>query len=403
MGKVNVNNEIKTLKKVMLHRPGEELLNLTPFLLEELLFDDIPDLAKAQAEHDEFAKILRDNGAEVVYLEDLMAETLDYNEGLREKFLSQYLKEAEIENENLYKESEALLKSIKDTKEFVEKTMAGITLKEIGGFKDINQIVSNKAYTAIYPMPNLYFTRDPYSTIVNGVSINYMHTKTRRRETIYADYIFKYHKDFGGTKDFYGRDSSHSIEGGDILNINKNLVMVGISQRTELEAIEKLAKNLILDNENEVKEVLAVNIPVERAYMHLDTVFTQIDHDAFTYHPGIMSTFHAVRFTQRDGEIVSEGLDKSLENLLKDALGLDHVKLIPCGGGDPIAALREQWTDGSNTLAIAPGKVVVYDRNNVTNDVLEKEGYQVLKLDSSNLTVGRGGPRCMSMPLVRED
>ena len=403
MGKVNVNNEIKTLKKVMLHRPGEELLNLTPFLLEELLFDDIPDLAKAQAEHDEFAKILRDNGAEVVYLEDLMAETLDYNEGLRDKFLNQYLKEAEIENENLYKESEALLRSIKDTKEFVEKTMAGITLKEIAGFNDINQIVSNKAYTAIYPMPNLYFTRDPYSTIANGVSINYMHTKTRRRETIYADYIFKYHKDFGGTRDFYGRDSGYSIEGGDILNINKNLVMVGISQRTELEAIKKLAKNLILDSENEVKEVLAVNIPAERAYMHLDTVFTQIDHDAFTYHPGIMSTFHAVRFTEKDGEIVSEQLDKSLEDLLKDALGLDHVKLIPCGGDDPIAALREQWTDGSNTLAIAPGKVVVYDRNNVTNDVLEKEGYQVLKLDSSNLTVGRGGPRCMSMPLVRED
>ena len=116
-----------------------------------------------------------------------------------------------------------------------------------------------------------------------------------------------------------------------------------------------------------------------------------------------MSTFHAYRFTARDGEIVSEQLDKSLENLLKDALGLDHVKLIPCGGGDPIAALREQWTDGSNTLAIAPGKVVVYDRNNVTNDVLEKEGFEVLKLDSSNLTVGRGGPRCMSMPLVRED
>lgn len=403
MGKVNVNNEIKTLKTVMLHRPGEELLNLTPFLLEELLFDDIPDLAKAQAEHDEFAKILRDNGAEVVYLEDLMTETLDQNDGLRDRFLSQYLEEAGINNENLYKESEALLKSIKDTKTFVEKTMSGITLKEIGGFDNIDKIVSNKSYTAIYPMPNLYFTRDPFSSIANGVSINCMHTRTRSRETIYADYIFKYHKVYGGTRDFYGRNSGHSIEGGDILNINKNLVMIGISQRTELESIKKLAENLILADDNEVKEVLAVNIPVERAYMHLDTVFTQIDHDAFTYHLGIMSTFHAYSFTARDGEIVSEQLDKSLENLLKDALHLDHVKLIPCGGGDPIAALREQWTDGSNTLAIAPGKVVVYDRNNVTNAVLEKEGYEVLKLDSSNLTVGRGGPRCMSMPLVRED
>ena len=332
-----------------------------------------------------------------------MAETLDYNEGLRDIFLSQYLEEAGINNENIYKESEALLKSIKDTKAFVEKTMSGITLKEIGGFKNIDKIVSNEAYTAIYPMPNLYFTRDPFSSIANGVSINCMHTRTRSRETIYADYIFKYHKDLGGTKDFYGRNSGHTIEGGDILNINKNLVMVGISQRTELDAIKKLAKSLILDEENEVKEVLGVNIPAERAYMHLDTVFTQIDYDAFTYHPGIMTTFHAHSFTARDGEIVSKQLDKNLEDLLKDALDLDHVRLIPCGGGDPIAALREQWTDGSNTLAIAPGKVVVYDRNNVTNEVLEKEGFEVLKLDSSNLTVGRGGPRCMSMPLVRED
>ena len=241
MTAIQVTSEINKLEKVLVHRPGDELLNLTPSTLEELLFDDIPDLAKAQAEHDEFAQILRDNGAEVVYLEDLMTETLDYNEGLRDKFLNQYLEEAGINNENLYKESEAFLKSIKDTKEFVEKTMAGITLKEIGGFKDINQIVSNQAYTAIYPMPNLYFTRDPFSSIANGVSINCMHTRTRRRETIYADYIFKYHKDFGGTKDFYGRKSGHSIEGGDILNINKNLVMVGISQRTELESIEKLA------------------------------------------------------------------------------------------------------------------------------------------------------------------
>lgn len=178
--------------------------------------------------------------------------------------------------------------------------------------------------------------------------------------------------------------------------------MVGISQRTEIEAIEKLARNLIFDENNEVKQVLAVNIPNERAYMHLDTVFTQIDFDTFTYHPGIISSFHAVSFTEKDGELVSEQMDKSLDDLLKDALGLDKINLLPCGGGDPIAALREQWTDGSNTLAIAPGKVIVYKRNNVTNRMLELNNIEVIKLDSSTLTVGRGGPRCMSMPLVRE-
>lgn len=403
MGQICVNNEIKTLRKVMLHRPGEELLNLTPSLLDELLFDDIPDLEKAREEHDAFADIFRDNGVEVVYLEDLMAETLRANPGLREDFLEKYLSEAGIANANILKESRDLLSSIKDEKEFVEKTMSGITLAEIGVFDKLkDKIVSQDKYTAINPMPNLYFTRDPFSSIAGGVSINKIYSVTRSRETIYADYIFNYHPDYKDTKDYYGRDNDHNIEGGDILNINDKLVMVGISQRTQLEAIEELARNLILDKDNDIENVLAVNIPNERAYMHLDTVFTQIDYDAFTYHPGIISSFHAVSFFEKDGEIASEQMDKSLDDLLKDALGLDKIKLLPCGGGDPIAALREQWTDGSNTLAIAPGKVIVYKRNNITNRMLELNDIEVIELDSASLTVGRGGPRCMSMPLVRD-
>lgn len=401
MKKINVNNEIKPLKKVLLHRPGEELLNLTPNALDELLFDDIPDLEKAIEEHDNFAKIFKDEGIEVVYLEDLMAETLDQNKNLREEFLEKYLKEANISDELAYKESKKLLESIKDTKQFVLKTMSGITLKELGIKND--KLIYNQKYTAINPMPNLYFTRDPFSSIAEGVSINSMYSVTRSRETIYADYIFNYHKDYKGTKNFYGRGKDYHIEGGDILNINKNLLMIGISQRTELDAIRVLAKNVLEDKDNDINEIIGVNIPNERAYMHLDTVFTQIDYDTFTYHPGIISTFHAVKFSLRDGEMSEEFIEKSLDDLLKDALKLDKINLLPCGGGDPIAALREQWTDGSNTLAIAPGKVIVYKRNTVTNQMLELNDIEVIKLDSSTLTVGRGGPRCMSMPLIRED
>ncbi len=401
MKKINVNNEIKPLKKVLLHRPGEELLNLTPNALDELLFDDIPDLEKAIEEHDNFAKIFKDEGIEVVYLEDLMAETLDLNKNLREEFLEKYLKEANISDELAYRESKKLLESIKDTKEFVLKTMSGITLKELGIKND--KVIYNQKYTAINPMPNLYFTRDPFSSIAEGVSINSMYSVTRSRETIYADYIFNYHKDYKGTKNFYGRGKDYHIEGGDILNINKNLLMIGISQRTELDAIRVLAKNVLEDQDNDINEIIGVNIPNERAYMHLDTVFTQIDYDTFTYHPGIISTFHAVKFSLRDGEMSEEFIEKSLDNLLKDALKLEKINLLPCGGGDPIAALREQWTDGSNTLAIAPGKVIVYKRNTVTNQMLELNDIEVIKLDSSTLTVGRGGPRCMSMPLIRED
>lgn len=401
MKKINVNNEIKPLKKVLLHRPGEELLNLTPNALDELLFDDIPDLEKAIEEHDNFAKIFKDEGIEVVYLEDLMAETLDQNKNLREEFLEKYLKEANISDELAYRESKKLLESIKDTKEFVLKTMSGITLKELGIKND--KVIYNQKYTAINPMPNLYFTRDPFSSIAEGVSINSMYSITRSRETIYADYIFNYHKDYKGTKNFYGRGKDYHIEGGDILNINENLLMIGISQRTELDAIRLLAKNVLEDKDNDINEIIGVNIPNERAYMHLDTVFTQIDYDTFTYHPGIISTFHAVKFSLKDYEMIEEYIEKSLDDLLKDALKLDKINLLPCGGGDPIAALREQWTDGSNTLAIAPGKVIVYKRNTVTNQMLELNDIEVIKLDSSTLTVGRGGPRCMSMPLIRED
>lgn len=401
MRKINVNNEIKPLKKVLLHRPGEELLNLTPNALDELLFDDIPDLEKAIEEHDNFAKIFKDEGIEVVYLEDLMTETLDQNKSLREEFLAKYLKEANIADDLAFNESKKLLESIKDTKEFVLKTMSGITLKELGIKND--KVIYNQKYTAINPMPNLYFTRDPFSSIAEGVSINSMYSVTRSRETIYADYIFNHHKDYKGTKNFYGRGKDYHIEGGDILNINENLLMIGISQRTELDAIRVLAKNVLSDEDNDINEIIGVNIPNERAYMHLDTVFTQIDFDTFTYHPGIISTFHAVKFSLRDGEMIEEFIEKSLDDLLKDALKLDKINLLPCGGGDPIAALREQWTDGSNTLAIAPGKVIVYKRNTVTNQMLELNDIEVIKLDSSTLTVGRGGPRCMSMPLIRED
>ncbi len=401
MNNINVNNEINKLKKVLVHRPGDELLNLTPNALDELLFDDIPDLDKAKEEHDEFAKIFRNEGVEVVYLEDLMAETIKDNKELKEKFLDQYLKEADIEDDLVLSEAKKLLESIKDDKEFVLKTMAGITLNELGIKND--HVLFDYKYTAINPMPNLYFTRDPFSTIGKGVSINTMYSVTRSRETIYADYIFNYHKDYKGTKNYYGRGKKYHIEGGDILNINENLLMIGISQRTQLAAIKDLAHNILFDDESKIKEIIAINIPNERAYMHLDTVFTQIDYDTFTYHPGIISTFHAIKFKRKDDRILEEIIEKSLDDLLKDALKLDEIKLLPCGGGDPIAALREQWTDGSNTLAIAPGKVIVYKRNTVTNQMLELNGIEVIKLDSSTLTVGRGGPRCMSMPLVRED
>ncbi len=405
MAGVNVRSEIAPLKKVLLHRPGEELLNLTPNTLEELLFDDIPFLKVAQEEHDAFAEILRKEGVEVVYLEDLMAEVLDSNPELREQFMKQWIYEAGIRTERWQNILHDYLNDHYPTnKELVLKTMAGVNLQEIHAefTNSLVDLVSDASKLICAPMPNLYFTRDPFAMIGNGVSINRMYSQTRNRETIYGDYIFKYHPDFKDVPQYYERDYTFHIEGGDILNINENTLAIGISQRTEPDAIDQIAKN-IFASDSPIETILAFNIPNSRAFMHLDTVFTQIDYDKFTIHPGIMGplTVFEIKPDGQGGIHVRE-VNETLEEVLSTHVGR-AVKLIPCGGGDRIAAEREQWNDGSNTLCVRPGTVVVYERNDVTNAVLEREGINVLQMPSAELSRGRGGPRCMSMPIWRED
>ena len=402
---VNVKSEIGNLKKVILHRPGDELLNLTPNTLEELLFDDIPFLPVAQEEHDAFANILRGEGVEVVYLEDLMAEVLDAKPELRQQFLDQWIYEAGIRTD-MYHDiiTDYINSNYAGTKEMVMKTMAGINLQELPQ-KDTHllvDMVSDRCKLVCAPMPNLYFTRDPFAMIGNGVSINRMYSVTRNRETIYGDYIFRYHPDFAGTPTYYDRNDTFHIEGGDILNINEHVLAIGISQRTEPDAIDAIAHNVFNDETSTIDTILAFNIPSSRAFMHLDTVFTQIDYDKFTIHPGIMGPLTVFEITPdgKGGTKIRER-NEDLEKVLSEYVG-QAVKLIPCGGGDRIAAEREQWNDGSNTLCVRPGTVVVYQRNNVTNDVLYKQGINCLEMPSAELSRGRGGPRCMSMPAWRE-
>ena len=405
MAGVNVKSEIKPLKRVLLHRPGNELLNLTPNTLEELLFDDIPFLKVAQEEHDAFAQALRDNGVEVVYLEDLMTEVLDQNPDVRETFLKQFIEEAGIRTDRYQKIIfDYLNDNYPENKDLVLKTMEGINLTELHTDKSnsLVDLVSEASKMVVAPMPNLYFTRDNFAMIGNGVSINRMYSVTRNRETIYGEYIFKYHPDFKDVPQYYSRYNTFHIEGGDILNINDHVLAVGISQRTEPDAIDALAHNIFNDETSPIDTILAFNIPNNRAMMHLDTVFTQIDTDKFTIHPGIMGPLTVFEITPEGDGIKVKEMTGKLEDILEKYVGVP-VDLIPCGGGDRIAAEREQWNDGSNTLCIAPGTVVVYERNDVTNKVLEEKGIKLVVIPSAELSRGRGGPRCMSMPIWRED
>jgi arginine deiminase len=395
---IHVYSEIGKLKTVMLHRPGKEIENLVPNYLERLLFDDIPYLKVAKEEHDNFANVLKANGVEVLYLEKLVSEAI-CEEQIKENFLKEVIGECDIKDENNIKLLTEYFKAMPE-KAMVDKIMAGVRKKEIGLKEDFND------YPFIMdPMPNLYFTRDPFATMGSGVTLNSMRTKTRRRETMFGKYIFKYHPEYKNSniKFWYERTENYNVEGGDELILSDEVIAIGASQRSDKEASIKIAEN-IFNSEESFKTVLIFDIPKSRSFMHLDTVFTMIDHDKFTVHPGIEGDLKVIALTydNKNKEVKAVEEEGSLEKILSQHLNKE-ITLIRCGGGDQVIAGREQWNDGSNTLAIAPGKVVTYERNYVTNEILDKHNIEVIAIPSSELSRGRGGPRCMSMPFYRED
>ncbi len=403
--KLQVYSDINRLKTILLHRPDSELENLMPDNMQRLLFDDIPYLKKAAQEHDMFANLLLSKGVEILYVEDLISEVLE-DSSLRKKFISEFIDESGLKSDSLKVGVEEFYSGIKNSKTLVSKLIRGIRTSELDLKKrSLFSMINSGEPLLIDPIPNLYFTRDSISVIGSGVSINKMSTKTRSREALFYRYIFEEHPHFKveNIRRLYDSKNKFSIEGGDILVLSEKVLAIGLSERTSADGIENLAKN-IFSSDEPFETILAFDIPKKRSCMHLDTVFTMIDYDAFTIHPEIETSLsvYALHRTSDDGDYEIEYKKEELEVILADALDLKSVRLIRCGNGSLIDAIREQWNDGSNTLAIAPGEVIVYDRNNVTNDILRKNGIKTYEIDSSELSRGRGGPRCISMPLVRE-
>lgn len=404
---LNVYSEIGKLKKVLLHRPGNEIENLTPDLMDRLLFDDIPYLKVAREEHDFFAQTLRNCGSEVLYLEDLAAEAVT-NMDVKNMFIDEFLGETRINSLKRKELVKEYLLSFKSNKAMIDKMMEGIRKEEIGDFKSVHlsDLLEENYPFVVDPMPNLYFTRDPFATIGKGISLNHMRTVTRNRETIFSKYIFSHHDMFkdANIPFWYNRSDACSIEGGDQLVLSEKVLAIGISERTDAASVEILAKRIFRQNER-FEVILAFDIPKKRAFMHLDTVFTMVDYDKFTIHPEIEGplTVYSIRKSEVEDGILIEKETMILEDILMKYLNLDKVSLIRCGNGNVIDAGREQWNDGSNTLAVSPGEVIVYSRNHVTNRLLEEHGVKIHVIPSSELSRGRGGPRCMSMPLIRED
>jgi arginine deiminase len=392
---LGVSSEVGRLRTVMLHRPGPELKRLTPRNNDKLLFDGIPWVSRAQEEHDAFAQALRDRDVEVLYLVDLLVETLAEADAraraiedvLRSLHLGEtlrgYLRTALAEHS-----PEALALAL----------TAGIRNDEVrGGFGLVTSLLAHDDFL-IDPLPNLLFTRDSSVWIRDRVAITSLAMPARERETALTELIYSRHPRFAGTEQIHGSRNEH-VEGGDVLLMAPGVIAVGVGERTTPAGAERLARHVF--SAGLAHTVLAVPITQERATMHLDTVCTMVDVDKIVMYPNVADQLQAHTVTQIEpGELAVAPAEPFLVAAAK-AMGIDTLHQIDTGL-DPVTAEREQWDDGNNTLAIAPCVAVAYERNIETNTRLAQAGIEVIAIAGSELGSGRGGPRCMSCPISRE-
>ncbi len=402
---IHIASEVDKLKAVLLHRPGKELESLTPQFLESMLFEDIPYLAQMQIEHDLFASTLRENGAHVYYLESLLEEV--FNDPLIHSTVASYLVESSpLFSPSLKKIITSFLQESSPL-ELVDFCIGGVLKSEVAHLvkeKTLSYFIKDTYPYYISPLPNLYFTRDPATIVNGGMNINVMKIEYRKRESYLLKLARDSHPLFSSTRTHFDYTQQSSIEGGDILIINEDCAVIGSSARTDVWAIESFARRMMSPIEKGgegLKEVLVIQIPYTRAYMHLDTVFTMVDYDKFSLFPIVEPAIKVFSLTINAKNSLRIVEQKNLKTALSKALKLPSVDIIKSGGNDSIASAREQWNDSTNTLAVAPGVVVAYRRNVVSNETLTKHGITVIPIKGSELVRGRGGPRCMSMPLCR--
>ncbi|SFO14204.1 arginine deiminase [Amycolatopsis rubida] len=392
-----VDSEVGPLRAVLLHRPGNELKRLTPRNNDKLLFDSVPWVSRAQQEHDAFADVLRGRGVEVLLLADVLRAAL---EDQRAHAAGVH---AAVDDRRLGSDLADSLRShltSVDAPTLAEVLMAGMTFEELPSAEGASlvRMMHHPRDFAVDPLPNLLFTRDSSAWIGDRVAISSLTMPARRRETALLDLVYAYHPRFRHAARAYGAHSA-PIEGGDVMLLAPGVVAIGVGERTTPAGAESLARSVFADGL--AHTVVAVPIEQSRATMHLDTVCTMVDVDAVVMYPLARDSLTA--FTLKptgDSGVKVAGPTPFLE-AAAEAMEIDRLRVIDTGL-DPVTAEREQWDDGNNTLALAPGVVVGYERNAETNERLAAAGIEVLAITGSELGSGRGGPRCMSCPVRRD-
>ena len=398
-----VASEIGHLRRVLLHRPDLELRRLTPSNVHELLFDELLWVEQAQAEHDQFAAVLRAEGVEVHLLGDLLAEVMAL-EPVRKELLDKVVTE-DVFGRGLAPEVRAWFESL-PAPELVRHLIGGITTGDLPMAPD-GLLATSLAPTefVLPPLASQMFMRDTSAWMYGGVSINPMWFPARHRETVHLETIYRHHPMFAGAEVpvWYGGDGHDHwpacVEGGDVLVLGDGVLLVGMGERTTAQGVEALARNMFAAGV--LHTVVAVALPKRRAFMHLDTVMTQVDTDAFVVYPGLRHQLRPYVVTPGAGRHLDVAAEDDLFATLARVLGVERIRTFETGG-DSFVAEREQWDDGNNLLALSPGKVLAYERNTDTNQRLRDQGVEVLTVSGFELGRGRGGPRCLSCPLARD-